>query len=102
MTVQLTAANLHDILEISLGTIGISYIYNSFRLSISNWWIDEVCKDLDNAINDDGTKKYTLLPDIDTFKLNLDELYFGWQHSLEQQDTPKQEYTLGERSLLEY
>ena len=84
MTVQLTAADFKHMIDIAVDSLPGSYVSRSFNMSTSNYWIDEVCKNLDSAINDAGTKRYFLVPDIDTFRLNLDELYFGWQDSLEQ------------------
>ena len=100
MTVRLTASDFKHMIDIAINTIpggGHCLMSISFRMSLSNYWIDEVCKSLDNAVNDDGTKRYFLVPDVDTFKLNLDELYFGWQDVPEQNSL--EEDSLDEDSL---
>ena len=87
MTVQLTAADFKHIIDIAVDSLPGSYVSRSFNMSLSNHWIDEVCNNLDTAVNDNGTKRYFLIPEADTFKLNLDELYFGWQDSIEENYT---------------
>lgn len=76
MTTQLTAENFYNIIRTTLKPVPSGHMYEIFRISINEKWIEYICEDLDEQ-HDGICKKYELIPNPEQFKADLTKIYFG-------------------------